>query len=196
MPTVIGSSKAHALNVMMRTVAYAETIRLIPPREGAVSVDDFQNAHAELVRLGIARHLPPLTAHPTVTDCGHAADAILSALEASPIPEAEWRPVSEILGDELARLLGISSSSLARYRSRERTTPDAVAARLHFIALIVSDLAGSYNEFGIRRWFRRERTALGGRAPADILSGGWNPDADDVAQVRDLAQSLLVASGG
>ena len=121
---------------------------------------------------------------------------MLSAIDDSPIPQAEWGPLSEFLGEELPALLGISASSLTRYRSGERTTPDVVAARLHVIAQVVSDLTGSYNDFGVRRWFGRPRQALDGCAPNSILSGDWAPDDPDVARVRALAQALLGAAVG
>ena len=41
----------------------------------------------------------------------------------------EWRGVHDVLGgDVLAQLLGISASSLRRYLSGSRTTPDEIAA--------------------------------------------------------------------
>ncbi len=101
--------------------------------------------------------------------------------------------MSDTLGEDLARLLNISPSSLARYRSGERVTPDIVAARLHFIAMVVSELAGSYNNFGIRRWFKRHRSALKDKSPEQILSGDWTVDREEVVHVRDLARSLLGA---
>jgi hypothetical protein len=71
-------------------------------------------------------------------------------------------------------------------------TPQDVAERLHWLALIVGDLLGSYNDYGIRRWFERKRTALGGRSPREVLElvGDWSPDDPKVAKVRDLAASL------
>lgn len=194
--STFSAGTAHAPEMMSRAVAYAETIRLVPPGEGQSIVEAFRGALAELNRLGIGRRMGPLNASATVEGFEKTAEAILSALENSPLPEAEWAPMSEILSDELTGLLDISPSSVARYRSGERATPDPVAARLHVLAMIVSDLAGSYNDFGIRRWFRRPRTTLGGRAPEEILSGNWGPDAEDVIRVRNLAHSLMGAAGG
>jgi hypothetical protein len=68
-----------------------------------------------------------------------------------------------------------------------------VAARLHFLASVVGDLAGAYNDFGIRRWFERPRTALEGRAPAALLSGPWSPDDVEPQRVRELAASLVAS---
>ena len=95
--------------------------------------------------------------------------------------------------DLLARLLCISSVSLRRYLSGARRTPDDVAVRLHALALVVGDLAGAYNDAGIRRWFARPRTALGNRAPVDVLTTGWQPDDYGLRQVRGLAQVLTAS---
>jgi hypothetical protein len=117
-----------------------------------------------------------------------------AALEESPAPEFEWRRLVDVLGPEqLGRLLGISASSIRRYRSAARTTPDEVAARLHFVALVVGDLSGAYNDLGIRQWFERKRTQLGGRAPADLLTGDWKVGASGPARVRALAQALTAS---
>jgi hypothetical protein len=83
---------------------------------------------------------------------------------------------------------------LKRYQSGERDTPDDVAARLHFLALVVSDLAGSYNDIGVRRWFQRKRTLLDGRAPVTLLKGHWDPDDEGPMRVRQLARELVSLS--
>src|SRR2546421_1964778 len=109
----------------------------------------------------------------------------------SPAPDVEWKPLRRLLGELLlARLLGISASSVDRYESGARRTPDDVAARLHHVALIVSDLAGAYNEFGIRRWFDRPRTLLGGKSPKQLLGASWRPENEPARRVRALAASL------
>jgi len=118
-------------------------------------------------------------------------DRIYEELLASPSPDTEAGALGELLGDEfLARLAGISMSSLRRYISGERAIPDAVAARIHHVAVVVSHLAAGYNEFGTRRWFERARPQLGGRAPAEILRGDWDPDGDGPQQVLRLAEAL------
>ena len=106
-------------------------------------------------------------------------------------PAHEWRALQGVLGVELlARLLGISRSSARRYISGRRATPDVVAARLHFLALVVGDLAGAYNDIGVRRWFDRTRERLDGSTPAQALGGEWSPEDDGPRRVRDLAQAL------
>jgi hypothetical protein len=121
-------------------------------------------------------------------------DELQAAMAASPAPDSEWPALDRVFTPEqLAGLLGISLSSLRRYTSGARQTPDDVAARLHFLALAVGDLAGSYNEIGIRRWFERRRAQLGGKAPADLLRGAWDPDDAGPSEVRALAAALLAS---
>ena len=90
-------------------------------------------------------------------------------------------------------VLSISTVSLRRYLSGARRTPDDVAVRLHALALIVGDLAGAYNDVGIRLWFARPRTVLGNRAPVDVLAAGWRPNDREVRQVRGLAHALTAS---
>lgn len=111
-----------------------------------------------------------------------------------PYPQGEWGPARELLQDDLlSEVLGISSSSLRRYATGSRETPDRVAARLHAISQITSALAGSYNEYGIRRWFERGRTQLGIRSPKELLVGDWSPDDEEPQQVIALAEKLVGA---
>jgi hypothetical protein len=112
-------------------------------------------------------------------------------LESSPAPQVEWGPVQALLGQALlADLLRVSTSSIDRYEANERPTPDLVADRLHFLALTVSDLAGAYNAFGIRRWFDRPRKALNGESPRNRLASEWTSDSEGANQVKNLASSL------
>ena len=129
---------------------------------------------------------------PAVAEAESLLRLVVAALEASPVPKYEWAAVSRVLEPEqLAALLDISVTSLKRYASGERDTPDPVAARLHHVALIVGDLAGAYNDVGIRRWFDRPRTALDGSPPAALLAGDWNPEDAAPQAVRELARSLV-----
>ena len=128
---------------------------------------------------------------PSNEDLASMLRLVIAALEASPVAKYEWPAVTRVFEPEpLAELLGISLSSLRRYLSGARDTPDDVAVRLHHLALIVGDLAGAYNDVGIRRWFDRRRSALAGRSPAALLGGEWNPEDKGPQQVRALAQSL------
>jgi transcriptional regulator with XRE-family HTH domain len=129
---------------------------------------------------------------PSVAEAEALLRFVIAALDASPTPRFEWPAVSRVIEvEQLASLLNVSASSLKRYASGERDTPDEVAARLHHVALIIGDLAGAYNEVGVRRWFERKRTALDNHAPAALLSGDWNPDDPKPQKVRDLARALV-----
>lgn len=129
---------------------------------------------------------------PSVAEAESLLKLVIAALDSSPAPKFEWPAVSRVIdAEQLAALLHVSVSSLKRYASGERDTPDEVAARLHHVALIVGDLAGAYNEVGVRRWFERKRTALNGKAPAALLVGDWNPDDASPQKVRELARSLV-----
>jgi hypothetical protein len=121
-------------------------------------------------------------------------DRLEIAIEESPSPEHEWRALDKVFStDRLASLLGTSSPSVRRYCSGARSTPDALAARLHYLATIVGDLAGAYNEIGIRRWFDRQRSQLEGRAPTELLQGDWSPEDPGPLRLRELARSLTAS---
>jgi hypothetical protein len=120
-----------------------------------------------------------------------ALRGLREALEDSPTPAKEWDALARLFGvEDLARLVSVSPASLRRYASGSRPTPDEVAARLHFLARVVADLKGAYNEIGVRRWFERKRTRLRGRSPAQVLKGEWDPDSPKGSKVLELARSL------
>lgn len=127
-------------------------------------------------------------------DLRRALQRLREALEDSPAPTQEWTALGALFAvEDLARLVGVSPASLRRYASRSRATPDAVAARLHFLARVVAELKGAYNDVGVRRWFDRKRTALRGRAPAQILAGEWDPESRGAMSVLQLARSLSLS---
>lgn len=124
---------------------------------------------------------------------------VYEQLEECPFPATEWQAVRDVLDDDalLAALLGIGIASVRRYAKGERHCSDLVAARLHWLALLIDQLEGTYNAYGIRRWFQRPRTALDGHAPQDLLKGDWDPDDDAIQSLVALAQSAslgLIAS--
>ena len=176
----------------------AESMGLVEPEQVSLDAADVIKLLRRVREAGIARgpalrfdKLEPLSA----ADAEALLRLVIAALEASPAPKFEWPAISRAIeAEQLAGLLNISVTSLRRYLSGERETPDDVAARLHHVALIVGDLAGAYNEVGVRRWFDRARSALGGRTPANLLSGDWNPDDEAPRQVRALARSLVSLS--
>ncbi len=143
---------------------------------------------------------PLLTQGPLRLDAATAermadsVDQLVAVLDDSPAPASEWAAMRAVFGDEaLGELVGVAPASLRRYAAAERATPQATAERLHWVAMVVSDLAGSYNEFGMRRWFERPRTQLGGKSPRALLGPKWTPDAKAALQVRALAAVLTGA---
>lgn len=95
-----------------------------------------------------------------------------------------------VLGEELVGQLIGHTGNLA---ARAGTVPKKpmVQQRLELLAEVVWCLQGSYNEFGIRRWFARPRQQLGGKAPAELLAGTWDAEADSAQAVLKLARTLL-----
>jgi uncharacterized protein (DUF2384 family) len=121
-------------------------------------------------------------------------DQLVAVLDDSPAPATEWATMRIVFGDEsLGDLLGVAPASLRRYAAGERATPQSTAERLHWLAMVVSDLAGSYNEFGMRRWFERPRSQLGSKSPRALLGTKWTPDTRAAAQIRVLAAALTGA---
>jgi hypothetical protein len=96
--------------------------------------------------------------------------------------------------DQLAQLLGVSHQDLDRLTRGLGAMPEAVATRAHFLATVVGELAGAYNDIGIRRWFERRRSQLDGRAPAEILAGEWDPDDSGPERVKELARALSASA--
>ena len=110
------------------------------------------------------------------------------------MPEPELAPLMELFPhDELGTLLGASESSLRRYASGSRRLPDDIAARAHYLSIVVGYLRGAYDDIGVRRWFHRRRTLLDGRAPAQLLRGRWTPDSEGARRVLDLARALTAS---
>ena len=64
-----------------------------------------------------------------------------------------------------------------------------MAARLHGLALLIQQLEGTHNAFGIWRWFQRPRASLDGQAPQDLLQGDWDPEDAPIRAILVLAQA-------
>jgi len=169
---------------------------------GLVPVRDAQALDLALIRelaqgaasIGIGRDVALELQRPSIPPerLGVLIDRLDKALAGSPVPRRELGELWRVLGPErLAALLGVSVVSLRRYVAGERPTPDIVAARGHWLALVVSDLAGTYNEIGIRRWFERPRPQCDGRSPAQLLDQGWDPDEPAAVRVAALAAALV-----
>lgn len=171
-------------------------MELLPPGEVIDTLDlpTLQKVMKGIARAGIGQSVLTDLAGPSGRDRQHLSIALQrlnDALDASPVPAREWPGLIAILGiDRLARLVGVSPVSVRRYASGARPTPDDVAERLHFLALVVGDLAGAYNDIGIRRWFDRSRAFLGNKSPAQVLARKWRPEDHGPQQVRQLAHAL------
>ena len=183
-----------AISVVMR----ADAMGLLAERSiNRLDLSEWERVARDVTRAGVGKGI--LAEHlgsgaPEPDRFRAMLEHVNEALGASPVPASEWPALQRVLGvDVLARLLGISTVSLRRYLSGVRGTPDDVAVRLHGLALIVGDLAGAYNDAGIRRWFARPRTVLGNRAPADVLTAGWQPDDPGPRRVRGLANALTAS---
>jgi hypothetical protein len=176
----------------------AEAMGLLEHGAGRADVGTIRQLANRVRRAGIASSAADVLNNVEAPSAGELATLLgtmIAALEASPAPRFEWHGVARVFGaEELAPLLNASVSSLKRYQSAERDTPDPIAARLHWLALTVGDLAGSYNDIGIRRWFHRKRERLDGRAPAALLRGEWDPDDEGPTRVRQLARELISLS--
>jgi hypothetical protein len=131
------------------------------------------------------------TGKPSASELSRYLDAALLALDESPVPDAELAKLNSTLGHELvAGLLEISAASLQRYQNGERQVPDAVAERAHFLTSVISALEGIYNEFGVRRWFERSRSAFDGQTARQLLGPGWIPGDEAPRRVLAAAESL------
>ena len=190
-----------AVSLALSLVARAQTMGFLPLREGRVELDRrFLEDLAELLRRrGVASRATASLARAMQEPLNEvelidALRATLDAVDASPHPEGEWAPARELLGDELlARLLRVSASSLRRYAAGNRRTPDEVAWRLHLVARLLAALVGSYNDYGMRRWFERRRSALDGATPAELLERAKTEDDERLEAVLALAEQLTGA---
>jgi hypothetical protein len=192
-----------AATLALALLARAQTMGFLPPRVGRVELNrELLNELAEaLSRDGVAAVATGSLRRATRVESADDVDlvaalrATIEAVDASPRPAAEWAPTREVVKDELlARLLRISVSSLRRYANGERKTPDEVAWRLHVVARLLSALVGSYNDYGIRRWFERRRTALDGATPAELLEQAESEDDERLRRVVALADELTGAA--
>ena len=180
----------------MTALGRADAMGLLPADEHIHTLDliSFRKAVRHILRAGIARNIQLDLTDASGSNLERTLEHLNMALEESPVPEFEWNRLAEVLGLELlGRLLGISATSIRRYRANARTTPDDVAERLHFLSLVVGDLAGAYNEIGMRQWFERKRSQLDGRTPLDFLKGRWKPAQPGPRRVQDLARALVAS---
>lgn len=161
---------------------------------GTLNYDVLRSTARALSRAGIGREagmglLEPMSL--STDELAQLLDNLLVSMEESPVPDHELRQLIDVLGfDLVGQLVEASVTTIRRYASSARKPSTTLAARIHFLALLVGDLAGSYTDFGVRRWFERKRSQLAGKSPLEVLRGNWNPDAPGPLQVRKLAQAL------
>ena len=185
---------ARLASAAIAALARADAMGLLPRPVTCLDESAIQGLETGMAEAGIGRSFLAELRRLADSDAVRLSallEKISEALEESPAPAHEWRALQGVLGpDLLARLLGISPSSVRRYSSGSRSTPDAVAVRLHFLTFVVGDLAGAYNDIGVRRWFDRPRQRLDGNTPAQALGGDWSPADDAPRRVRELARAL------
>lgn len=167
--------------------------RLDEPIE-ALRLATLQDAARAAAAHGLGRQIPMILSARSLDAEGItvAIEQLAEALEDSPVPQAEIVELARVFGwDELSAIVDASPVSLRRYASGQREAPDDVAHQVHWLAKVIGDLRGAYNDAGIRRWFARSRVQLGHRAPRQLLVGGrWRPEHERVMRIRSLAQSL------
>jgi hypothetical protein len=182
-----------------RLVLLAEGVGLLPEQDAPVARLDLDLVR-EIARLMLDEGVGRSAALAILEGPRAGSNAILAdrisdlsrSLAESPMPDRELDQLLETYGREtLGGLLGISEASLRRYVTGERSAPDLVAARAHFLALVTADLAGSYNAIGLRRWWERPRSALDGRSPRQALGSDWDPEAPAARSVAALARELV-----
>jgi len=187
-------SDAALTNGALRLVFRAEFFGVLPdPGVSELTVGTIQAVAKCLAAAGLPVPVDAVDADPESVDWSSLIERLNDQVEMSPYPPGEWPPALDVLGEDLlARLLGVSVSSVRRYSAGGRVTPQPVAERLHFLALVLADLAGSYNDYGMRRWFTRPRSALGDRRPVEVM-GEFDPESVDAHRVRALAARLVGA---
>jgi hypothetical protein len=184
------------LRLVISILSLGEAMGILSPErlQGQESFEKVKEAVRQVGGAGIGRQIVPsiVAKQSNPEELIASLKSLEKAMEESPVPEREWPALEAMLGSEiLARLLDISMVSVRRYRSGERRTPVRVVARLHFLALLLADLSGTYTEEGVRLWFHRPRHLLGGRTPEQVLSGDWAPEDGEVSLLRELARSLV-----
>ena len=176
-----------------RLLRRADAMGLLDEPIRELSAEVVRKVARKLAQLGLASDLAArLTAvKPSANEWSRYLDAALLALEESPVPAAELTKLNSTLGHELlAGILGISAASLQRYQNGERQAPDDIAERAHFLTSVIAALEGIYNEFGVRRWFERPRSAFKGKTARQLMGEGWAPGDEPARRILAAAESL------
>jgi hypothetical protein len=89
----------------------------------------------------------------------------------------QWLPRVPVV--QIARLVGVDRRSVSRLRDDDGPPP----ARLELVWRLVALLHRSWTDEGVVAWFDRPRTALGGRAPIDLLDDrGFEVELTELAR--------------
>ncbi len=165
-----------------------------------LDIEAIIRAAKDVTELGIGRRVvinPERWREYSADDLCSRLKTLSAILEESPQPMSEWKRLRMLLSDEmLATMTHVSEQSVRRYATESRETPDEVASRLHWLALITGDLQGAYNTAGVRKWFLRPRKSFGGQTPIEMLGAKlWNPTDENPVAVRTFAHSLLEGMG-
>jgi hypothetical protein len=191
-----------AARYVVASVFRADLMDLLPEwvegqSELVIDAPFLRDFGACVVGAGIGRGLPLVFEGDAILtapreELDEAVRSLWQALDDSPYPEGEWSGVRARLEDEqLSDLLQVSTSSIRRYASGQRETPDEIAWRLHTLTRIIAALSGSYNDYGVRRWFERPRAQLDGRSPSELIAEATSEDDPELVGVVDLAESLV-----
>jgi len=175
-----------------RFLRRADAMGLLEEPIQELSADVVRRVARILSKRGLASDLAArLTVATSRDEFVRYLDAALRALDESPVPEAELAKLDAILGHELLiEMLDISAASLQRYQSGDRDAPDAIAERAHYLTSVIAALEGTYNDFGVRRWFERPRSVFNGRTARQLLSRRWTPSDEPARSVLAAAESL------
>lgn len=174
--------------------AWAMGFLPVATRVDPVSLPNLKEAFESVQKAGIGKQYISgllLSHKKSPGELLEAFRGINRAMEESPNPDSEWDRLEQVLGTELlADLVRTSKVSVGRYKSKQRPTPPDIAARLHYLAMLIAELVGSYNQFGIIGWFGRKRYQLKDRSPRQLLNGEWSPESEQAKQVKTLAIAI------
>ncbi|KKR46662.1 MAG: hypothetical protein A3A97_00110 [Candidatus Terrybacteria bacterium RIFCSPLOWO2_01_FULL_40_23] len=108
---------------------------------------------------------------------------------------AVWDAVQDTLGVDITAALITGQARICKARAKffeydadPQNAPVEVIKRFNFVTKIVFLLEGSYNDFGIQRWFLRKRAQLDDASPLEILKGDWDPQDPEPQKVLKLAK--------
>jgi hypothetical protein len=119
-------------------------------------------------------------------------DSHTGAADSNDTLVADWQQLNSVFErDDLERLLGVRVAAEAQ-KELPLDQPNDLPVRVSFLAELIAVLSKSYTLTGVRQWFYRPRTPLGGQSPISLLSGEWRPGQDPARMIQDLARTTLI----